>query len=80
MEKIAAFIIWFIIWGGITIAILYLIEFGFTNPLYIDWKSHLSFFIFPTILGLIGAKYNPQIEMFARFKMKSSFHKTKRII
>lgn len=26
------------------------------------------------------AKYNPQIEMFARFKMKSSFHKTKRII
>lgn len=28
----------------------------------------------------IGKKYNPQIEMFARFKMKSSFHKTKRII
>ena len=27
-----------------------------------------------------GFKYNPQIEMFARFKMKSSFHKTKRII
>ena len=27
-----------------------------------------------------GGKYNPQIEMFARFKMKSSFHKTKRII
>lgn len=26
------------------------------------------------------ANYNPQIEMFARFKMKSSFHKTKRII
>ena len=26
------------------------------------------------------AFYNPQIEMFARFKMKSSFHKTKRII
>lgn len=25
-------------------------------------------------------RYNPQIEMFARFKMKSSFHKTKRII
>ena len=24
--------------------------------------------------------YNPQIEMFAHFKMKSSFHKTKRII
>ena len=27
-----------------------------------------------------GNLYNPQIEMFARFKMKSSFHKTKRII
>lgn len=27
-----------------------------------------------------SALYNPQIEMFARFKMKSSFHKTKRII
>ena len=25
-------------------------------------------------------KYNPQIEMFAHFKTKSSFHKTKRII
>ena len=29
---------------------------------------------------IIRTKYNPQIEMFARFKMKSSFHKTKRII
>ena len=33
----------------------------------------ISIFIFATL-------YNPQIEMFARFKMKSSFHKTKRII
>ena len=32
------------------------------------------------IMSNISAKYNPQIEMFARFKMKSSFHKTKRII
>lgn len=32
--------------------------------------------------GISGTTYiyNPQIEMFARFKMKSSFHKTKRII
>lgn len=30
--------------------------------------------------GVISILYNPQIEMFARFKMKSSFHKTKRII
>ncbi len=27
-----------------------------------------------------NAKYNPQIEMFAHFKTKSSFHKTKCII
>lgn len=37
-----------------------------------DWKF--------TPLSPTEAKYNPQIEMFARFKMKSSFHKTKRII
>ena len=30
--------------------------------------------------ALNGNMYNPQIEMFARFKTKSSFHKTKRII
>lgn len=29
---------------------------------------------------IMDSMYNPQIEMFARFKMKSSFHKTKRII
>lgn len=34
---------------------------------------------FSTVTGET-AIYNPQIEMFARFKMKSSFHKTKRII
>ena len=32
------------------------------------------------LLLLMFCTYNPQIEMFARFKMKSSFHKTKRII
>ena len=32
------------------------------------------------ITGMEELMYNPQIEMFARFKMKSSFHKTKRII
>ena len=31
-------------------------------------------------IALLCFIYNPQIEMFARFKMKSSFHKTKRII
>ena len=32
------------------------------------------------LAGKAQPKYNPQIEMFARFKTKSSFHKTKRII
>lgn len=35
--------------------------------------------LFPGYFGN-STIYNPQIEMFARFKMKSSFHKTKRII
>lgn len=34
----------------------------------------------PAIISELSDEYNPQIEMFARFKMKSSFHKTKRII
>lgn len=29
---------------------------------------------------MLSSCYNPQIEMFAHFKTKSSFHKTKRII
>ena len=41
---------------------------------YSSKKAYQSF------LQKIGQVYNPQIEMFARFKMKSSFHKTKRII
>lgn len=36
----------------------------------------ISYFSFSLSISV----YNPQIEMFARFKMKSSFHKTKRII
>lgn len=36
--------------------------------------------VFLFVLTGIILPYNPQIEMFARFKMKSSFHKTKRII
>ena len=35
---------------------------------------------FMFLINLPKSQYNPQIEMFARFKMKSSFHKTKRII
>lgn len=37
-------------------------------------KKFLSAVLFGALM------YNPQIEMFARFKTKSSFHKTKRII
>ena len=35
---------------------------------------------FTEIANDMQTLYNPQIEMFARFKTKSSFHKTKRII
>lgn len=40
----------------------------------LDWGILIAYFLI-----LIGI-YNPQIEMFAHFKTKSSFHKTKRII
>lgn len=43
-------------------------------------KLLLQHKIFVGYFLLIAIIYNPQIEMFARFKMKSSFHKTKRII
>lgn len=51
--------------------------------------ARLAFLTGGTVLLTLGISrdenewlwiYNPQIEMFARFKMKSSFHKTKRII
>ena len=45
-----------------------------TDPRYNELEKVWLWEDFP------GRKYNPQIEMFARFKMKSSFHKTKRII
>lgn len=43
-------------------------------------NQFLNILFFQTLLYIIYIIYNPQIEMFARFKMKSSFHKTKRII
>lgn len=42
------------------------------------WPQMLTLWIQVIIYGAWA--YNPQIEMFARFKTKSSFHKTKRII
>ena len=44
--------------------------------IYISREIHEKVTIVASRMG----NYNPQIEMFARFKMKSSFHKTKRII
>ena len=46
-------------------------------------NDHISLYLdyYPAIRNPYTMKmYNPQIEMFARFKTKSSFHKTKRII
>lgn len=40
-----------------------------------EWNQQMGHIVNPH-----SSQYNPQIEMFARFKMKSSFHKTKRII
>lgn len=44
-----------------------------------DKRDNCSTYFLPDTRCIINM-YNPQIEMFARFKMKSSFHKTKRII
>ena len=44
-------------------------------------KKLLEDKLLTTINGIVQKQmYNPQIEMFAHFKTKSSFHKTKRII
>lgn len=52
---------------------------GIVSPMYICFRTKDN--LFPEYLDYyFESKYNPQIEMFARFKMKSSFHKTKRII
>ena len=48
-------------------------EFGVVNQIEHLGRSYTGY-------NISTYKYNPQIEMFARFKMKSSFHKTKRII
>ena len=40
----------------------------------------VALLVFSMLGGAVSANYNPQIEMFAHFKTKSSFHKTKGII
>lgn len=52
----------------------------FPDPLGIGSPLSLGLAIFGELACSMAFIYNPQIEMFARFKMKSSFHKTKRII
>ena len=58
----------------ICFVLITLLFLDFTGTLHgwFGWLAKIQFL--PAVL------YNPQIEMFARFKMKSSFHKTKRII
>ena len=55
---------------------------GYSPDVNADNANYRGFdnFIYPTNRTFMLGLYNPQIEMFARFKMKSSFHKTKRII
>ena len=68
--------------------VIYLEEKNIVPEKYTDQDTESKGFYDPVIVQdfpLRGKKvflniYNPQIEMFARFKMKSSFHKTKRII
>ena len=59
------------------------ISVGIVNAQEIHFSLNGNFFAKgETVCGeqQVAFSYNPQIEMFARFKMKSSFHKTKRII
>lgn len=55
-----------------------------SGNLYYFFGAFYLYFINTVFISLatyvVVRLYNPQIEMFARFKMKSSFHKTKRII
>lgn len=50
---------------------------SFSTSLSVYWTAE---YLYVILLGLLSVIYNPQIEMFAHFKTKSSFHKTKRII
>jgi glutathione-regulated potassium-efflux system ancillary protein KefG len=63
------------------------VEDAFNAEIWSTIISHASALVFQFPFYWMSAPsllkrwlYNPQIEMFARFKMKSSFHKTKRII
>ena len=55
------------------------LDWKFKKHIKNEQKNPILHFVFVAGIGSFSG-YNPQIEMFARFKMKSSFHKTKRII
>ena len=55
-----------------------IVDFGLGNA--VIRKEKITETELSTVFWINILLYNPQIEMFARFKMKSSFHKTKRII
>lgn len=41
------------------------------------WYCYEAMHMWGVTIGVVDRIYNPQIEMFAHFKTKSSFHKTK---
>ena len=64
--------------NGIDLAIVYMIIVTVSQRIQTLAFTEDSKLLF--CISRLSLFYNPQIEMFARFKMKSSFHKTKRII
>lgn len=58
--------------------IIPLIILGLVTPAIADIGKEAGKML--VITTLVAYSYNPQIEMFAHFKTKSSFHKTKGII
>lgn len=81
-KQISSFL--FILWAGGAALLSYSLVYALRKPFTAATFDGMDFFgmdykVATTIMQIFGY-YNPQIEMFARFKMKSSFHKTKRII
>ena len=89
--RLHKFIVWKkLITGGIILPIfmsgcIELLQASCTDNRSGDWLDFLANSLgvglaLPVNYYILRPIYNPQIEMFARFKTKSSFHKTKRII
>lgn len=74
-------------WYGYEAVRLWGIDIGVVDRVLVNFDRTAGLFhhilytkLFALLLLALSCLYNPQIEMFARFKTKSSFHKTKRII